>query len=121
MHSRANLQDDMYALPSDSTRRRAWYAFGFWMYVVMIGGGAVATGVALLLGRGSALAPVAAWLIGGGTLAAIAWRRAVAALRRFDERAEEPRYTDDVRSGNAAATNRPVPRFRQSAVATALE
>jgi hypothetical protein len=84
MNSRANLKDQTNILPPEPAARRAWYGFGLWLRVLIIGVGAAATGVALLLERTSALTPAVGYLVGGAILTAFAWLRGAAALRRVD-------------------------------------
>ena len=72
----------------DLNSRRAWYAFGLWLRVVIIGVGVVATGFAHLFDRTATVASALAWLIGGGVVAAFARYRASAALGRVG-RSEE--------------------------------
>jgi hypothetical protein len=87
------------------SERSTWYAFGLWLRVVFVGMAALATGVAQLLERSHAHAPVPAltWLIGGGVLAAFAWHRAHVALQRLGDAettAERTASADNLRASH---------------------
>jgi len=80
MDSRRNT----YLPSSPHNGLRAWYAFGFWLNLVLIAAGVISTGAALVLERAAPTAPGVGLLIGGGALAVLAWRRAGLALRRVE-------------------------------------
>ena len=106
-----------------SRDRRAWYAFGLWLRVVLVGLGVMASGVALLLERSTGFTPASACLIGGGVLAAFASRRAGAALKRVDCRVgtNPIASNDNLHTGHLGAVPTPVRLFGLSVDATALE
>ena len=84
------------------TERHEWYAFGLWLQVVVVGVGAMATGIALLLDSIYSPAPAVVWLIGGGAVAALAWHRSRTALLRLhhaDEIAERTESTGNLHAG----------------------
>lgn len=64
--------------------QRAWFAFGLWLRLFIAGLALLAAGVVPLFGGTTAATPVFVFLIGGGALAVLAWRRAGVALARID-------------------------------------
>jgi hypothetical protein len=98
MNSRSNSTE----LVLRHSERRDWYAFGLWLNVVVVGVGAMATGIALLLDSTYSPASTIVWLIGGGAVAVLAWRRSRTALLRLldaDEIAERTESTDNQHVG----------------------
>jgi hypothetical protein len=109
-----------------SSERSTWYAFGFWLRVVLVGMAALATGVAQLLERSRAHGPLLAltWFIGGGVLAVFAWHRAQVALQRLDDAettVERTVSTDNLRASHHRASGTAAGLFGLSAAARAVE
>jgi hypothetical protein len=117
MDSRSNSIESV--LPQ--TVRSAWYAFGLWLRLVIVGLGMLATGVALLLERFSSPAPGLAWLVGGGAFAAFSWRRCQTALARLHSAEETAGASDNLSPGGHAPAIFGETLFGLSARATALE
>jgi len=91
----------------DHAARNAWYAFGLWLHVVIVGVGILATGVALLLDRIHPPTSALAWLVGGGALAALAWRNSRMALRRI-HRAEQAESQHNLRPRHRLRVQHPL-------------
>ena len=102
----------------------AWYAFGFWLQVVIVGLGMLATGVALLIDRPHAPSSAVVWLTIGGVLAALAWHRSRTALRRLHRAEETPERresNDNWRTGNQLSGAMSDTLFPLSGSATVLK
>jgi len=65
--------------------RREWFAFGLWLRLLIAGVALLAAGVVLLLMGTAVSTLILAFVIGGGILALIAWRRIGAALAHVDQ------------------------------------
>jgi hypothetical protein len=120
MNSRANTSLSAPELAD----RRAWYAFGLWLRVAIVGMGMLVTGVALLLERMYAPTSGLVWLIGGGALAALAWHRARAALNRLNHAgvtADRIESDHNLRAGHHPQGTVPAALLGLSAAATALK
>jgi hypothetical protein len=116
MDSRSNTIEPVLHYPA----RGAWYAFGLWLRLVIVGLGMLATGVALLLERTSSPAPGLAWLVGGGAFAAFSWRRCQTALARLHIAEEPPGANDNPSNGDDAPAIGGETLFGLSAPSTAL-
>ena len=69
-------------------RSRAWSAFGLWLRVLIAALAVMAMGVTIWVGGSESSASASGFLVGGGALALLAWRRIHVALGHADRPAK---------------------------------
>ena len=98
-----NSQTSKAVSSNDSTDRRAWFALGLWLRAGLLGVAAFVTGFALLYCGTTPLMLAFGSLIGGGALAALAWRNARAALACMDDSGTNPDSTTEPSTASVPA------------------